>query len=43
MRTELKNKKIYLKIFLVKFFKQKDIKERIKTFEDACKKLGKNH
>lgn len=30
-------------LFGIDFFKPKDITERIKTFEDACRELGKSH
>lgn len=36
-------KKLLEALFGKKIFKPKDITERIKTFEDACKELGTNH
>ena len=30
-------------LFGIDFFKPQDVRERIKTFEDACRELGENH
>lgn len=38
-----KEKKVLELLFGVETFRPKNVMERVKTFEDACRELGKNH